>query len=116
MLWIPALCGTVLFFSQLYTRPMTHSWDTPMLLPFACVMSLWTVALGQLWKRLEAARKFEELANPLNGEHMLQFCARKKPAAVVDALLRLPSLGNATLAIGALEPVELPKQQSSVNW
>ena len=59
MLWIPALCGTVLFFSQLYTRPMTHSWDTPMLLPFACVMSLWTVALGQLWKRLEAARKFE---------------------------------------------------------
>ena len=26
-------------------------------------------------------------ANPLNGEHMLQFCARKKPAEVVDALL-----------------------------
>mmetsp|Transcript_12739 Transcript_12739/g.37927 ORF Transcript_12739/g.37927 Transcript_12739/m.37927 type:complete len:2278 (-) Transcript_12739:673-7506(-) len=26
-------------------------------------------------------------ANPLNGEHMLQFCARKKPAEVVEALL-----------------------------
>jgi len=82
MLWIPALCGTALFISQLVTRPLTGSWDTPFLLPFACVMSLWTVCLSQLWRRLEGARKFEWDTVDFEDQQSLELDFKRHPDTI----------------------------------
>mmetsp|Transcript_45788 Transcript_45788/g.110217 ORF Transcript_45788/g.110217 Transcript_45788/m.110217 type:complete len:693 (+) Transcript_45788:62-2140(+) len=60
MLWIPALCGLVLFCSQMYTySSMSGSLENPFILVYGIVLSLWASCFCQLWMALENTRKHE---------------------------------------------------------
>ena len=59
MLWLPALWGVWLFITQCASRPDTQSWENPYVLVYAIAMSVWAMLVPQLWKRLEATRRYE---------------------------------------------------------
>jgi len=59
MLWLPALWGVWLFVTQCASRPDTQSWENPYMVVYAVSLSVWAVLFTQLWKRLEATRRYE---------------------------------------------------------
>jgi len=59
MLWIPALCGVVLTFTQMYSRYKTGSMDNPWVPLYCCFITIWAIAFTAGWKRLERSYQYE---------------------------------------------------------
>jgi hypothetical protein len=53
MLWIPALCGVVLFVTQIYSRYKTGSMDNPWVPLYCCFITIWAIYFSARWKQLE---------------------------------------------------------------
>mmetsp|Transcript_32539 Transcript_32539/g.50655 ORF Transcript_32539/g.50655 Transcript_32539/m.50655 type:complete len:612 (+) Transcript_32539:170-2005(+) len=59
MLWIPAACGVVLTFTQIYSHLETGSMDNPWVPLYCCFITIWAIVFLSGWKRLEMTYQHE---------------------------------------------------------
>mmetsp|Transcript_9072 Transcript_9072/g.21112 ORF Transcript_9072/g.21112 Transcript_9072/m.21112 type:complete len:722 (-) Transcript_9072:33-2198(-) len=59
MLWIPALVGIVLTFSQVYSHITTGSMDNPWVPLYSCFITVWAIVFITGWKRIEQTYQYE---------------------------------------------------------
>jgi len=59
MLWIPALCGCMLFVTQIYSRYKSGSMDNPWVPLYCCFITIWAIAFSAGWKQLEKRYQYE---------------------------------------------------------
>eukprot|EP00960_Hanusia_phi_P041653 755100-Hanusia_phi.AAC.6 len=59
MLWIPAICGFILFLSNIYSHVVTGSMDNPWVPLYCSFITVWAVVFVSGWKRVEKTYQHE---------------------------------------------------------
>uniref|UniRef100_A0A7S0YXI9 Anoctamin transmembrane domain-containing protein n=1 Tax=Hemiselmis tepida TaxID=464990 RepID=A0A7S0YXI9_9CRYP len=78
MLWLPAAIGTLLSCTKVYFGTS----DTPWVSMYGVFMTLWSVLVCHLWKRLEAQRRFEWDTIEFEEQEVMRVEFMKNPATL----------------------------------
>mmetsp|Transcript_45801 Transcript_45801/g.110246 ORF Transcript_45801/g.110246 Transcript_45801/m.110246 type:complete len:687 (+) Transcript_45801:245-2305(+) len=81
MLWFPAIVGTLLSTTKVYFGTS----DTPWVSMYGILLTLWTVLVCHLWKRLEAQRRYEWDTLEFEEQEVMRTEFMKNPATLRNA-------------------------------